>query len=91
VRQQEMTLYGHFTADVCHLPEDDIVGRGRGNALVVVLARTANVLFGIQATGTIELTSGGFAHLVVKGHFQIEPDGSLRVHVDRFKLTPIGR
>jgi hypothetical protein len=90
VQQQPMTLYGHFHENVCALPEDDIVALGRGNAKVIVQSRAGTTLFMIQATGKVELTSGGLAHLVVKGLFHIEPDGSLRVHVDRFKLTPIG-
>jgi hypothetical protein len=90
VRQGEMTLYGRFSANPCELTEADVVARGQGNANVLILTRSTNVLFTIQATGTVELTGGGLAHLVVKGHFHIEPDGTLRVHVDRFKLTPIG-
>ena len=27
----------------------------------------------------------------LKGHFHVDPDGSLRVHVDRLRLQPIGR
>jgi hypothetical protein len=90
VRQKTMTLYDHFPENVCDLTEADVLARGRGNATLTILTRTANTLFGIWATGKVELTSGGLAHLTVKGLFQIEPDGSLRVHVDRFKLQPIG-
>jgi hypothetical protein len=85
-----MTLYGRFTANPCELTEADVVARGQGNANLLILTRSTNVLFTIQASGTVELTSGGLAHLVVKGHFHIEPDGSFRVHVDRFRLQPIG-
>jgi hypothetical protein len=89
VRQETMTLYGRFTDNPCELTEADVVARGQGNATLVILSRTSSTLFQIRATGTVELTSGGLAHLNVKGLFHIEPDGSLRVHVDRFKLTPI--
>jgi hypothetical protein len=90
VRKGEMTLYGRFSANPCELTEADVVARGQGNANLLILTRSTNVLFTIQATGTVELTGGGLAHLVVKGHFHIEPDGSFRVHVDRFRLQPIG-
>jgi hypothetical protein len=89
-QRETMTLYDHFTDKPCELTEADVVARGLGNANLVILTRDSDQLFQIQATGTVELTSGGFAHLVLKGHFHIEPDGSLRVHVDRFKLQPIG-
>ena len=90
VQQQEMILYDHFTDDVCSLSEEDIVARGRGNARLGILTRTEDVLFGIQATGNVELVSGGPAHLGLKGHFHLEQDGTLRLHVDRFKLQPTG-
>lgn len=90
LQRQEMTLYDHFTNDLCSLSEDDVVAHGVGNARLGILERTRNTLFGIQATGNVELVSGGSAHLVLKGHFHIENDGSLRVHVDRFKLQPKG-
>lgn len=90
VRRQEMVLYGHYH-DFCDLPEEDIIGRGRGNADLVVQTREQGLLFGIQATGNVELVGGESAHLVLKGHFQVEPDGELKVMVDRYRLQPIGR
>ena len=90
VSRQELILYDHFTDDPCSLSEDDIVARGQGNARLGILTRTEDVLFGIQATGNVELVSGGSAHLGLKGHFHIQSDGTLRLHVDRFKLTPTG-
>jgi hypothetical protein len=92
VRQQPMTLYGRFFENVCELPEAeaDIIARGRGNATVVILARTPSTLFGFHATGKVELTSGRLAHLLVVAKFHIDADGTLRVHVDKFKLQPIG-
>lgn len=90
VRRQDMVLYGHYH-DFCDLPEEDIVGRGRGNADLVVQTREQGLLFGIQATGNVELEGGGSAHLVVKGHFQVDSHGGLKVMVDRFRLQPIGR
>jgi hypothetical protein len=89
-QRETMTLYDHFTANPCELTEADVVAQGVGNGKLGVLTRAANTLFQIQATGTVELTEGGLAHLVLKGHLHIDADGSLRVHVDRFKLTPIG-
>jgi hypothetical protein len=90
VRRQEMLLYGHYH-EPCDAPEEDIIGRGRGNADLVVQTRQQGLLFGIQATGNVELMSGESAHLVLKGHFQIDADGGLKVMVDRFRLQPIGR
>jgi hypothetical protein len=90
VRRQEMVLYGHYH-DFCDLPEEDIIGRGRGNADLVVQTREQGLLFGIQATGNVELAGAESAHLVVKGHFQVDSDGALKVMVDRFRLQPIGR
>lgn len=89
-QRQTMTVYAHFTDNPCELTETDVVARGTGNGKLVVLTRGANTLFQIQATGTVELTDGGLAHVVLKGHFHIDADGSLRIHVDRFRLQPIG-
>ena len=88
--RQTMTLYDHFTDNPCELTEADVVAQGVGNGKLGISSRGASTLFQIQATGTVELTSGGLAHLVLKGHFHVDPDGSLRVHVDRFRLQPIG-
>jgi hypothetical protein len=90
VSRQEMILYDHFTDDLCSLSDNDVIARGEGNARLGILSRTQDVLFGIQATGNLDLVSGGAAHLGVKGHFHIESDGTLRVHVDRFNLMPHG-
>ncbi len=54
------------------------------------LTRTPDQLFKLHVTGTLELTGGGLAHLVVVAVLHIEPDGSVRVHVDRFELKLIG-
>ena len=88
--QQPMTLYGHFSEDFCALPQDDVVAEGRGNAKLIIVSKSGTTLFMIQATGIVKLTGGGLAHLTVKGQFHVDPDGSLRVHVDRFRLQPIG-
>ena len=39
---------------------------------------------------TLELTSGGRAHLVSQAVIRIQPDGTARIIVDKFQLTPIG-
>jgi hypothetical protein len=62
----------------------------RGNATVVDLSGTNRHLIGIHVTGTVELTSGGLAHLLIVAKYHIEDDGSVRIHVDRFELKPIG-
>jgi hypothetical protein len=76
--------------DLCTLGPADVVARGRGNATATVLTREPSVLIGIHVTGTVELTSGGLAHLLVNAQYHFYPDGSFAAHVDRFQLKPIG-
>ena len=85
-----MTLYAGFTDNPCELTEADVVAQGVGNGKLNILTRETSTLFQIQATGNVELAQGGFAHLVLKGLAHFYPDGSLRIHVDRFRLQPIG-
>ena len=89
-QRETLTLYDHFTDNPCELTEADVVARGVGNAKLVISTRDSDQLFQIQATGKVELTSGGLAKLVLKGHAHFGADGSLRIHVDRFRLQPIG-
>jgi hypothetical protein len=92
-RQQTMTLYEDFVLNPCDLigaNAPDIVATGRGNAMFVILDRAASVLLGFHATGTVELTSGGRAHLLLVAKFHVDADGTLRVHVDKFEVKPIG-
>jgi hypothetical protein len=92
VRQATMTLYGRsFTTSPCELTEADIVAEGLGNATLVISTRPSSTLVHVQATGKVELTSGGLAHLLVVSNVVTDPEGNiLRVHVDRFQLKPIG-
>ena len=80
----------HFTDNPCELTEADVVAQGVGNGKLGILTKEPSTLFQIQATGNVELTEGGFAHMVLKGQAHFFPDGSLRIHVDRFRLQPIG-
>jgi hypothetical protein len=76
--------------DLISATAPDIVARGRGNATVVILARAPSVLLGFHATGTVELTNGGLAHLLLVAKFHVDADGTVRVHVDKFEVKPIG-
>jgi hypothetical protein len=92
VRQGTMTLYGRFTDPPhCDLTEADVVARGQGNATLRFSIGPSSTLIHIQATGTLELTNGGLAHLVAVANLVTDPEGNLlSVHVDRFQLKPIG-
>jgi hypothetical protein len=90
VRQGPMVVYGRFVEDLCDLTEADVIARGQGNTTLTILSRTPTLLIGFHAAGTVELTSGGLAHLVVAFQQHIDADGTMRVHTERFELKPIG-
>jgi hypothetical protein len=90
VRQGTLILYGRVPEDLCTLGPEDVIARGRGNATATLLARAPSVLIGIHVTGTMELTSGGLAHILVDAQYHVYPDGSFALHVDHFELKPIG-
>ena len=91
VRQGELRLYGRFVDNPCDLTAADLVASGEGNVTSRVWAKGAEVRIGIHVTGRVELVNGGLARLLTVANFVInEADGSVRVHVDKFELKPIG-
>ena len=89
-RQQPLVLYGRAPENICELTEADIIARGQGNVTVMLSTLNPDVVFKGHITGTLELTSGGRAHLVSQAVIRIQPDGTARIIVDKFQLTPIG-
>jgi hypothetical protein len=75
----------------CDLTAADLVASGQGNVTSTVLAKGDEVQFRIYVTGKIGLEDGGTAHILVVANYVINTaDGSVRLHVDKFKVTPIG-
>lgn len=89
-RQQPLVLYGRAPENICELTEADIVASGRGNVTVMFSTLKPDVVFKGHVTGTLELTSGGRVHLVSQAVIRFQPDGTVRVIVDKFQLKPIG-
>jgi hypothetical protein len=45
---------------------------------------------GFKIQGIVELTSGGRARVLNTAQIHVEEDGTVRIHVDRFEVKPIG-
>jgi hypothetical protein len=50
----------------------------------------SEAVIGLKMAGTVELMSGGLAHVLNAAQVHIDEVGNVRVHVDRFELKPIG-
>jgi hypothetical protein len=78
--------------DICGATE---IGRGPGTFVAtdsdVFLSGPGADSFGETITANLDLVGGGRAHLVIGLRIIVNPDGSFKVVVLRYDLTPIGR
>jgi hypothetical protein len=87
--QATIVLYKSTSPDLCDWVTAPVFARGRVNTTFTVMSRTPAVV-GLKIQGIVELTSGGRAHVLNTAQVHVEEDGTVRVHVDRFRIKPIG-
>jgi len=92
-RQSTIVLYESTSPDLCDWTTAPVFARGRANVTFNVHARTpagVPAVVGLKIQGIVELTSGGRAHVLNTAQVHVDKDGTVRVHVDRFVIKPIG-
>jgi hypothetical protein len=93
--QATLVIYGAAPADPCDLSSDDILFRGRGRISVtssdVDFTAGGATSTGYRVTGMGTMPDGQRvrAHVVVRVVFK--PTGDVKVTVDKFELTPLGK
>jgi hypothetical protein len=88
-RQATIVLYESTSPDLCDWVTAPVFARGRANVTFNVTTRNPAVI-GLKIQGIVELTSGGRAHVLNTAQIHVHEDGTVRVHVDRFVIKPIG-
>jgi hypothetical protein len=88
-RQATIILYESTSPDLCDWATAPVFARGRANLTFNMLSRTRSVV-GFKIQGIVELTSGGRARVLNTAQIHVEEDGTVRIHVDRFEVKPIG-